>query len=69
MRISQRSALATPLTNSSPLGGQERVVVYTTFLSDGTLFYYLTVVPERDAGAFQETFRRIAESIRLTEVR
>ena len=54
VRISQRSAIATPLVNPSPLGGQERVVVYTTFLSDGTLFYYYTVVPERDAGAFQD---------------
>jgi Zn-dependent protease with chaperone function len=69
VRISQRSAIATPLANPSPLGGQERVVVYTTFLSDGTLFYYLTVVPDRDAASFQDTFRRIAESIRLTEVR
>jgi Zn-dependent protease with chaperone function len=69
VRISQRTALATPLLNPSPLGGNEQVVVYTTFLSDGTLFYYLTVVPEKDAGAFQDTFKHIVESIRLTEVR
>jgi Zn-dependent protease with chaperone function len=68
-RISQRSAVETPLVNRSPLGGQERIDVYTTFLVDGSLFYYLTVVPERDAEAFQETFRRIGESIRLTEAR
>jgi Zn-dependent protease with chaperone function len=68
-RISQRSALVTPLVNPSPLGGHERVVVYTTFLADGTLFYYLTIVPENDAGAFQETFQRVGESIRLTEAR
>jgi Zn-dependent protease with chaperone function len=69
IRISQRSAIATPLVNSSPLGGQERVVVCTTFLADGTLFYYLTIVPDNEAAAFQETFRRIGESIRLTEMR
>jgi beta-barrel assembly-enhancing protease len=68
-RISQRSAVVTPLVNRSPLGGQERVDVYTTFLVDGSLFYYLTVAPESDAPAFQETFRRIGESIRLTEAR
>src|SRR4051794_24975131 len=45
-RIAQRSAIATPLVNTSPLGGRERIVVYTTFLADGSLFYYLTVVPE-----------------------
>jgi hypothetical protein len=70
VRISGRSALATPLVNPSPLGGQERIGVYTTFLADGaTLFYYLTVVPEQDAGSFEAAFRRVGESIRLTEVR
>ena len=69
IRISQRSAIATPLSNPSPLGGQERVVACTTFLADGTLFYYLTLVPEKDAESFQEAFRRIGESIRLTETR
>jgi hypothetical protein len=69
IRISQRSGVATPLVNPSPLGGRERIGLYTTFLADGSLFYYLTVVPENDAAAFQDTFRRIGESIRLTEVR
>jgi Zn-dependent protease with chaperone function len=69
IRISQRSALATPLANPSPLGGRERIGLYTTFLADGSLFYYLTIVPENDAQAYQEAFRRIGESLRLTEVR
>ncbi|HMF97130.1 MAG TPA: M48 family metallopeptidase, partial [Vicinamibacterales bacterium] len=68
-RISQRPAVATPLVNRSALGGQERITVYTAFLADGSLFYYLTVVPENDADAFQETFRRIGDSIRLTDSR
>ena len=69
-RVSGRSAIATPLVNPSPLGGQERIGVYTTFLADGTtLFYYLTIVPEKDADAFRETFRRVGESIRLTDAR
>ena len=69
-RISSRSALATPLVNPSPLGGRERIVAYTTFLADGsTLFYYLTIVPEKDADRFQAAFRRVGESLRLTEVR
>ena len=69
LRISQRSAIATPLVNPSPLGGQERIVLYTTFLSDGRLFYFFTVVPEKDAAMFEDTFRKIGESIRLTEAR
>ena len=68
-KISQRTALATPLVNPSPLGGRERIGLYTTFLADGTLFYYLTIVPETDAAAFEEVFRRIGESIRLTDAR
>jgi Zn-dependent protease with chaperone function len=69
IKISQRSAIGTPLVNSSPLGGQERIGLYTTFLADGTLFYYLTIVPEKDAANFQEAFKRIGESIRLTDAR
>jgi hypothetical protein len=59
--------VATPLVNPSPLGGQENIVAYTTFLADGSLFYYITIVPEKDADAFQEAFRSVGQSIRLTE--
>jgi Zn-dependent protease with chaperone function len=69
VQMSQRSALATPLINTSPLGGSERIGLYTTFLSDGTLFYYLTIAQEKDAEAFQETFRKIGESIKFVEAR
>ncbi|HEY7288011.1 MAG TPA: M48 family metalloprotease [Vicinamibacterales bacterium] len=68
-QISQRSAIGTPLANSSPLGGVEFVNVYTTFLVDGTLFYYLTLVPEADAQKLLPAFRQIAQSIRLTDAR
>ena len=68
IRLSQRSALATPLVNASALGGQERIGLYTTFLADGSLFYYLTIVPDRDAQDYLEAFRRIGQSLRLTEV-
>ena len=67
--MSHRSALATRLVNPSPLGGEERIVVYTTFLADGSLFYYLTVVPETDAAAFEPAFQHVGQSIRLIEVR
>jgi Zn-dependent protease with chaperone function len=69
IRISQRSALSTPLTNPSPLGGREQIGLYTTLLADGTLFYYFTIAPEKEAKSLQETFQRIGESIRLTEAR
>jgi Zn-dependent protease with chaperone function len=69
VRLSQRSAIVTPLTNPSPLGGEERIEVYTLFLSDGHLFYYLSVTPEADAQTFQQTFDRIMQSIKLTDSR
>ena len=69
IKISQRSGLATSLVNPSPLGGRENIGLYTTFLADGNLFYYLTIAQEKDAQAFQEAFRKIGESIKLTEAR
>ena len=48
---------------SSPLGGRERIGLYTTFLADGTLFYYLTIAPEKDAQSLQDAFQRIGDSI------
>ncbi|MGE5362125.1 MAG: M48 family metalloprotease [Bacteroidales bacterium] len=69
-QLSNRSALATSLVNPSPLGGWERINVYTTFMADGTtLFYYLTIAHEKDAAAFEDAFRRVAGSIRLTDGR
>jgi Zn-dependent protease with chaperone function len=61
-----RRAIATPLVNRSPLGGEERIAVYTTQLADGNLFYVLTVVPDRDEVAYSDTFGRILRSIRLS---
>ena len=67
LRISGRNAILTPLEGRSALGGVERVDVYTVMLSDGNLFYYLSVVPEREARNYQNTFDRIAQSIRLND--
>ena len=69
VRLSQRTGLAIPLTNPSALGGVEQIGVYTTFLVDGTLFYYITIVPEAETDAFEGVFQRIGESIRLIEAR
>ena len=70
VQLSGRPGVATPLVNPSPLGGEERIVVYTAIMPDGaTLFYYLTVVPTNDAAAFNEAFQRIIGSLRLAEAR
>jgi hypothetical protein len=67
VRLDQRTAIETPLVNPSPLGGNERITVLTTFLADGNLFYYLTVVPEKDAPSYNPAFQRVARSIRLID--
>lgn len=66
-RLSNRTAIGTPLVGRSAVGGTERVAVYTTFLADGNLFYYLTVVPEREADAYEVAFNRVGQSIRLND--
>ena len=67
VRISERSGLGTALAGRSAVGEVERVGVYTTLLADGSLFYYLTVVPERDADVFASAFDRVGNSIRLND--
>ena len=66
-RIANRAAIRTPLIGRSALGGAERVDVYTTLLRDGNLFYYLSVVPEREEGNYEAVFNRVAQSIRLND--
>jgi hypothetical protein len=69
IRMSQRQSLAVPLVNRSALGGTERIGLYTTFLADGNLFYYATIVPEREADQYRLVFDRIGRSIRLKDAR
>jgi len=65
--LSGRQAIVTPLNNRSPLGGDERIAVYTAQLADGNLFYALTVVPGKDESAYASTFNQILKSIRLND--
>lgn len=67
VRLSQRSGIGTPLVNRSALGGQERIGLYTTFLSDGSLFYYLTIVPDNEASSYSAAFDRVTRSLRITD--
>jgi len=69
VKMSGRDALGTPLTNKSVLGGTERIGLYTTFLADGNLFYYLGVAPENVYESYRATFNKVGQSIRLTDVK
>ena len=65
--LAQRRAIAHFLENRSAVGGREYVGLYTTFLSDGNVFYYLTVAPDEDVSRFNGAFQRIGSSIRLND--
>jgi Zn-dependent protease with chaperone function len=69
VNLAGRRAVATPLVNRSPLGGDERLGIYTAQLADGNLFYVITVVPDRDEAAYAATFESILRSIRLNDRR
>jgi Peptidase family M48 len=69
IRLSQRGGLGVSLINRSQRGQTERIGIYTTFLSDGNLFYLATIVPEDEADRYGPVFERIARSLRLRDVR
>jgi beta-barrel assembly-enhancing protease len=66
-RLAGRESIITPLEGRSALGGVERVDVHTTMLSNGDLFYLLTVVPERELGNYGQAFDRVVRSVRLND--
>ncbi|HET9272507.1 MAG TPA: M48 family metallopeptidase [Vicinamibacterales bacterium] len=69
VKMSERTALGIPLINPSPLGGREAILLFTTFLTNGDLFYYLAVAPEADMNTYQPVFVKIGQSIKITDVR
>jgi hypothetical protein len=66
-RLSGRESIVTPLEGRSALGGVERVDVHTTLLSNGDLFYLLTVAPDRELGSYGEAFDRVVRSVRIND--
>ncbi|HEV2915882.1 MAG TPA: M48 family metallopeptidase [Pyrinomonadaceae bacterium] len=66
--IDRHSALSMTLSNINEATGQREVVtVYTTLLSNGQLFYMISVAPQRDYGSFQGAFNRVLNSIQLND--
>ena len=66
-QLSGREALVTPLEGRSALGGVERVDVHTTLLSNGDLFYVLTVAPDREMGTYGPAFDRVVKTVRIND--
>jgi hypothetical protein len=66
--LSGRPGLRTVLTNSQSATGQpESIVVFTTQLRDGNLFYAVAVAPQSDFGAYRGVFDKVIRSIQLME--
>jgi Zn-dependent protease with chaperone function len=64
--IDGRSALATTLAGRSPrLGHTEIVNIYTVQSRDGSLAYFVGVVPQNDYRVYQRTFNDIMSSVNL----
>ena len=60
--------MTTSLTNISDLTGRpEAIALSTTRLGDGSLLYLLTVVPETEARAYEQVFRRVRESVQISD--
>jgi hypothetical protein len=65
--IGGRQGLRTTLTNvSEATGSQEVVDLYTTQMSDGSLFYIVGVAPRQEYDAYRSVFNRVVSSIRFT---
>ena len=66
--IAGRRGLQTQLSNvSDATGRDERIVLFTVLVDDGTLFYALGVAPREEFPAYESTFRRVVGSIQITD--
>jgi hypothetical protein len=50
---------------SEATGGRERIVLYTTQMREGALFYMVGVAPEQEFATYQPVINRVASSIRF----
>ena len=61
-----RRGFATIVAGPSPVTGVVEIdVIYTAATGDGRLFYLITIAPEDEMKNYQQTFERIAASLRL----
>jgi hypothetical protein len=68
MNLSGRDGLVATLDNVSEVTGRgETVTIITTLLRDGNLFYCIAVAPQDEYQAYQRSFQRVAQSIRLSD--
>jgi len=62
-----RQALTATLQNVSDVTGQpEQVVLTTTSLPENNLFFMVGVAPQSEAAVYNEAFRRVRQSVRIS---
>src|SRR5688572_11705499 len=66
VNVGGRNGLYTVVENDADTTGREGLAVYTTQLSDGSLFYMIGVAPANEFNGYEGVFRRVASSIRFT---
>jgi hypothetical protein len=65
--VAGRQGLHTVASNVSDVtGGQEVIDIYTTQMSDGSLFYVFGVAPREDYNTYTNVFRNVVRSIQFT---
>lgn len=66
--VAGRPGLASVFTNvSDATGEQERIVVYTLQLQDGSLFYLVGVAPAREFSSYRRIFDQSVRSLQLND--
>jgi len=66
--IAGRRALQTPIDNvSDATGTNEGILLFTTRMRDGTLFYVVGVAPATEYRTYEPVFQQVVRSIRLTD--
>jgi hypothetical protein len=66
--VGGRDGVRTTLLNQSDLTGQPEVIsLAATKLSDGRLLYLVGVAPQKDAGIYNDVFKRVRQSVQLSD--
>jgi hypothetical protein len=66
--IGGRRGLTSTFSNVSEVTGtEEQITISTVPLRDGNLLYLIAVVPERDAGSYAGVFRRVRQSLQISD--
>jgi hypothetical protein len=66
--VGGRAGITAALSNVSEVTGEpEYVSLSTTQLRDGSLLYIIGVAPESDANTYEQVFRRVRQSIQISD--